>query len=291
MQKKRIEMGKVNRFTILEKTYEGFWVDGKNYGRIFLPLKRFALSQPVGNEIDLFLYKDSQNDLLLTPQIPFIQVGQFASLKVVSTTTVGAFLDWGLDKDLFLPYAEQRGSVEEGDWVTVFCYIDKASRISASTRLERFLKKLDLGDALFSHYEQKAEENQAVELLIYSQSPLGFNCVVNNEVGGLLFHSESFRPLSIGEKLNGYIKQIRPNGKIDLMLERAGYEKVEWIAQKIKDLLRQNDGFLPISDRSSPEVIYERIGISKKNFKKAIGLLYKSRLIVLEEEGIHLLKK
>lgn len=204
------------------------------------------------------------------------QVGEFAQLRVVSLQSIGAFLDWGLPKDLFLPYSEQTRELQEGDKVSVFIYLDKAGRPTASMRLEKYVDRERI----------PYQEKEKVELLIVSETDLGFKATINNRHVGVLYRNEIFQPIREGQRISGYIRRIREDGKIDLSLYQTGVKERGDIQAKILSLLETRGGFLPMNDKSSAEVIYDLFGVSKKKFKMAIGGLYKKKLITLEDTGI-----
>ena len=208
-------------------------------------------------------------------------MGEFAKLKVVATSNFGAFLDWGLPKDLLVPFSEQKAKMKEEGEYWVYVYLDlQTNRIAASAKLDKFL------DNTPPEYEPGDE----VQLIIIEETDLGYKAIVNEEHWGILYKNQLFQPVSIGEKRIGYINKVREDEKIDLLLEKPGYEKVDAISEKILHELKENKGFIAVSDKTSPEMIKAMFGISKKNFKKAIGNLYKQKLIVFESDGIRLVK-
>ena len=214
-------------------------------------------------------------------ETPLAWVGEFAFLKVVDTKEVGAFLDWGLEKDLFLPHSEQTRSIQPGQSVIVYIYLDKAERITASMRLDKHV----------SAEPEKYTEGQEVDLLIAAETDLGFKAIINNHHWGVLYHSEVFQPLSYGQRIKGFIKKLREDGKIDLILQQAGHKAAQGdIGPKILEELKKQGGFLPVNDKTSAETIYELFGVSKKKYKIALGGLYKKRLITVDDDGIRLAK-
>lgn len=216
-----------------------------------------------------------------TSDTPLAWVGEFAYLKIVDTKEVGAFLDWGLPKDLFLPHSEQTRSIQVGQSVIVYIYLDKAERITASMRLDKHV----------SEEPAKYEVGQEVDLLIAAETDMGFKAIINNRHWGVLYHSEVFQPLRYGQKIKGFIKNIREDGKIDLILQQAGHKAAQTdIGPRILEELQKKGGFLPINDKTSAETIYELFGVSKKKYKIALGGLYKKRLIIVNEDGIRLAK-
>lgn len=213
---------------------------------------------------------------------PLIKLGEYALLRVVSLSNVGAFLDWGLPKDLFLPFAEQTEDLKEGDDIIVFTYMDKSDRICASMRLNRNKAK----------FEMDYKPSDSVDLLIAAKTDLGFKAIIDNKHMGVLFKNEVFQELYYGQKIKGYIKALRPDGKVDLSLQSGitGHKAAEGIDEKILELLKLKDGFLPIHDKTPSEYIHQLFGVSKKKYKIALGALYKKRLITVDDDGIRLVK-
>jgi predicted RNA-binding protein (virulence factor B family) len=235
----------------------------------------------VGDEIDVFLYYDSSDRIIATTMKPKAVCGEFAMLRVSDVNQTGAFLDWGLEKDLLVPYREQKAKMQKGKTYLVHIFLDdKTARLLASAKLDQFL---NLEAALY-------EPNQEVDLIIMGKGELGYTAIVNNKHQGMLYFNEVFKELSIGKKLKGYIVKVREDGKIDLHLEKPGIEKLDDLSFKIITLLKKNGGFMRINDNSPADEIHHLFGTSKKNFKKALGSLYKQRLVSIEEKGIHLLK-
>jgi predicted RNA-binding protein (virulence factor B family) len=274
------DLGRYNTLTILRRTDFGVFLDGGDLGDILLPRKYVTDSMQVGEPLKVFLYTDSEDRLIATTLQPYAQVGECAYLKVVSTNHYGAFLDWGLPKDLLVPFSEQQQKLQEGYSYTVFLFVDtETQRIAASTRLEDWLA-LDA-----SHFKPR----QAVELLIYGKSDLGFKAVVDGTYLGQLYTNEVFRPLHYGERLKGYIKQLRPDGRIDLMLQLPSHIERDQLSDAIVEHLQQNDGVTQLTDKSPPDDIYQVFGVSKSNYKKALGQLYKQQRITIEKHQITLL--
>ena len=274
-----IEIGKINTLRVVKEVDFGVYLDGDDLGEILLP-KRYV---PEGTEpdhfVDVFIYVDSEDRWIATTETPKAQVGDFAVLKVLQLTKVGAFLDWGLMKDLLVPFREMREDMEEGRSYLVHVYLDDESdRIVASSKINKYL------DQIPAEYE----EGQEVDLVVGNKTDLGVNAIINGVHLGLIYENEIFQPIKPGQKLKGYIKKIREDEKIDLALQKAGYERVTGIAGEILEKLRNNGGFIEANDKSSPESIKHMFGVSKKAFKKAIGALYKDRLIIIEKDGIRL---
>lgn len=276
------QIGKLNHLEVLKEVDFGIYLDGEELGEILMPKRYVPEGTMPGDFLEAFIYLDSEDRLLATTEKPLAMVDEFALLEVVSVTSVGAFLNWGLPKDLLVPFREQRKPMEVGEKHLVYVYLDSDSkRISASSKIEHYLDNIPVD----------YDENEEVDLIIVNETDLGYNAIIDNSHLGILYKNEVFQTLEPGDKLPGYIKKIRPDGKIDLRLDKTGYEKIGGFADEILQKLQQNNGFLPLSDKSSPEEIYEAFKISKKNFKAAVGALYKKRLITLEKNGIKLLKK
>lgn len=272
-------IGQYSRLKIARITPSGAFLASEE-GDILLPGKFIPEGARIGTELEVFVYLDSEDRPVATVQKPFAVVGDFALLTVKDTNAkVGSFLDWGLDKDLLLPFSEQLAPVKKGEQVLVYLYQDASGRIAASARLDRFLKPADASLA----------EGDAVDLFVYAYTDLGAKVVVNNRYTGVLFRNELYAKPRAGEKLRGYIKKIRDGGKLDITLRRGGAQE----AQTDRDLLlaaltNAADGFLPLHDKSSPELISKLLKLSKKSFKKAVGGLYREGLITMSDDGIRL---
>jgi len=272
-------LGKMNPLKVVKIVDFGVYLDGGSDGEILLPTRYVPENCQVDDVVDVFIYTDSEDRLIATNLIPYAMVGEFACLEVESVNEVGAFLDWGLMKQLLVPFREQHAKMREGGHYPVFLYVDfESKRITASAKLEKFI------DA--THPELEA--GQQVELLIYKRTDMGWKAIVNQQYSGVLYQNEIFQPLEIGQKLTAYVKQVREDDKIDLMIHKPGFEKIDDFSVKLHELLKEADGFLPLTDKSPADDIYEYFGISKKTFKKAVGDLYRKRLILLEEDGIRL---
>jgi len=273
-----VELGKFNRLEVVKDVDFGYYLDGGDLGEILLPHNSTEQLHAAGDIVDAFLYKDSDDRLIATTVTPLAQVGEITSLKVVALTPVGAFLDWGLEKDLLVPFSEQAIPMLEGNNYLVLIYIDVSGRIVASSKLD---KRLDREP---SHYE----EQQKVNLVICDHTDIGYKAAINSLHWGVLYRNEVFKELRIGQKMSGYINRVREDGKIDLLLEKPGYTKNDELGNKIIIFLKQNNGVSHVSDKSSPEIITRLFGVSKKKFKQSIGALYKSGQIILSKEGIRL---
>jgi len=271
-----VQVGMYNTLKVSRKTDFGFYLDDGGDG-ILLP-KRFApKGLRIGDEIKVFVYHDSDNRLIATTQKPACVVGDVVQLKCVDTTAHGAFLDWGLMKDIFVAKSQQLTHMHKGGEYLVKIYIDEQTgRIAATEKVEKQLSN----DVL------TVKEAEEVNLYVQRESDLGYVMIINGKHIGLLHANEVYRNLEVGDKLKGYIKTIRADNKIDLVLDKPGYERVSQEEEKILSLLKTHKGFLPYHDKSSPEVIYDFFGMSKKTFKMALGALYKQRKIELTEKGI-----
>ena len=273
-------IGQRNLLPILRSAPPGYYLDGGTHGEILLPGRYIPKGVIPGGIMDVFVYRDSEDRLVATTETPHAMVGQFALLRVVSVNPrIGVFLDWGLEKDLLLPIREQTRPLNAGDWIVVRVALDeKTDRIVASSRLNRYL---NLEPPTYT-------EGQAVNLLVIDESPLGFNVIVENAHRGLLYHSDLAGPLTAGQPLEGFVRVVRPDGKIDVALDRAGYRRIGPLTEQIMDALKENGGRLPYHDNSAPEDIRAVFGVSKKAFKQAIGALYRDRLILISPDGIQI---
>lgn len=272
-------LGKINPLKVVKLVDFGVYLDGGSDGEILLPKRYVPEVCEIGDTVPVFIYNDSEDRLIATTETPYVMVGQFAALEVVEVNEVGAFLDWGLMKNLMVPFREQKIKMEEGRRYPVFVFVDfDSKRITASAKIEKFVDES----------KPELEVGQEVDLLIYKKTDMGWKAVINQQYTGVLYDNEIFKEIHTGETMKGFVKQIRPDDKIDLMLQKAGFEKIDDFALKLHDLLKEADGFLPFTDKSLADDIYEEFGISKKTFKKAVGDLYRKRLIVLEPDGIRL---
>lgn len=275
-----VQIGKTNRLKVLRKVSIGLYLDGDTLGDLLVPNRYVPENISVGDELDVFVYLDSEDRLIATTEVPLAQVGDFALMKAVAVTKVGAFLDWGLSKDLLVPFSEQQQKMEVGKQYLVHVYLDdNTKRIVASAKIDKFLDNLP----------PEYEPGEQVQLMIASRTDLGFKAIVNGIHSGMLYNNQVFKSLKIGDKVTGYIQKVREDDKIDLLLEKPGYEKIDDISEIILDKLKQNKGFLPVTDKSEPDEIARIFGMSKKNFKKAVGGLYKKRMIDIQNDGIKLI--
>ncbi len=274
------DIGQHNTLKVVRHTEHGVYLDGDKQGDILLPRRYVPEGIEKGDEVDVFVYLDSDDLIVATTDTPKAKVGECAYLKVAEVNRVGAFMDWGLPKDLLVPFSEQVKPMEAERSYVVTLFLDKyTKRIAASAKLSHFLSEQNDG----------FEVDQAVDLLIWGKTDLGYKAVINGTHLGLLFAGDVFRKLSYGQKLKGYIKLIRPDGKINLTLQLANQESRDSLSQQILDHLQALGGESAVTDKSPPDVINKQFGVSKKNFKRALGGLYKQRLIVIEKDRIKLL--
>ncbi len=278
-----IEIGKINRLTVASTQGHKICFDGGEFGDILLDEKFVYGRYHQGDIVEVFVYPDRDDQLLAMTGKPYATVGEFVKLRVAATSASGAFLAWGMKSDLLVPKGEQLTPMIEGQSYLVYLFLsEKTNRITASSKLEKFLS--------LQPPEYAADEE--VDLLIFNRSELGYQAVINQAHVGMLFENEVFQKLFIGQKLKGYIYNIREDSKIDLRLHLPGYEKVDGVSQAILDVLKESGGESALSDKSPPEEIYAVFGVSKKVFKKAIGALYKKRLISVDRNsGIKLVSK
>ena len=276
-----VNLGQYNSLSVIKKVEFGIYLDGGKYGDILLPRQYTDDSMAIGDSIEVFIYLDSEDRIVATTLKPKAVVGECAYLKVVQVNRIGAFMDWGLPKDLLVPFNQQQKPMQKGYSYAVYVYVDESTdRIAASSRLEDFI-----GDA-----PDRLRPDQAVELMIYAKSDLGFKAVIDGRYLGQLFENEVFRPLHYGEKLTGFIKRVRTDGKIDLILQQATSLTRSSLAESILKYLSDNNGVSTLTDKSPPDHIYSTYGVSKAAYKKALGTLYKSRQIKIEKHQITLVQ-
>ena len=275
-----IKLGEYNLLEVVKEVDFGVYLDGSEDGEILLPTRYVPQGCKPGDVLNVFIYLDMDERLIATTLQPYVKVGEFACLEVAWVNQYGAFLDWGLMKDLFVPFRGQKMKMLKGNSYVVHVHLDEDSyRIVASAKVEKYLSK-DMPE-----YNAGDE----VEVLVWQKTDLGFKVIVDNKFGGMIFKNEIFTDVRTGMKMTAYIKQVRPDGKIDLELQKGGVKKVEDFADTLLEYIRSNGGSTPLNDKTEADVIYSTFGVSKKTFKKAVGDLYKKRLIVLEgEQGIRL---
>ncbi len=279
-----LKIGDYNDLKILKNTDYGLFLEANDEAleikEVLLPKRYVTPEMTIGETLKVFVALDSEDRVIATTEEPKVKVGGVAVLEVVSVSQVGAFLNWGLSKDLFLPFSEQLWDVQEGDKVVVYVFLDKSNRITATMRVEKKLKKVADPDTY--------KPNEKVEVILIDRSELGYKTVVNQTHLGLLYSNEVFKKLSYGQVMEAYVNKIRPDGKIDLLLLQMGHHGADDIGPKIIQLLQDNEGFYALTDKTDPETIYKLFGVSKKKFKIALGGLYKERKIEIKDDGIYL---
>ena len=270
-------IGQFNTLRALRQTDNGIYLVDEEQNEVLLPNKYIPDEFELEQNIKVFIYNDSEDRPVATTLHPLIELNNFAALKSVAKSNFGAFFNWGLEKDLLVPYSQQLDTIEEGEIHVVYMYLDNVTkRLVGSTKINQRLER----------EEVDLEIGEQVDLLAYEESEIGINVIVNNKYRGILFENEVFQPISIGDKLQGYVKKIRTDNKVDISLNRFGYRGVDANVNKLLEVLDANNGFLPINDKSAPELIYQQLGMSKKVFKKAVGALYKSKVIQIGDSGI-----
>ncbi|MBR3624937.1 MAG: GntR family transcriptional regulator [Bacteroidaceae bacterium] len=274
-----ILLGKYNQLEVVKFVDFGLYLNGGDDGEILLPKRYIPEGTKEGDLLNVFLYLDNEERLVATTQTPLIQVGEFGYLEVSWVNQYGAFLNWGLMKDLFVPFREQKMRMVQGKSYIVYCYQDEESfRLMAPAKVDKFLSK----------DRPPYEAGEQVNILIWQKTELGFKAIVENKYAALLYDSEIFQPLHTGMQLKAFVKQVREDGKIDLILQKAGPRKVDDFAETLLKYIREHNSFTSFNDKSDAEEIYQTFGVSKKTFKKAVGELYKMRLIILQPDGIRL---
>ena len=275
-----IELGKYNTLEILRDTSVGLFLGDGEGNDILLPNKYVPEEYEIGDSLTVFCYLDHSERPVATNLHPDIIVNEFQLLKVVEVNEFGAFMDWGLEKHLLVPFREQRSKMQEGHWYVVFCYLDQQSnRLVASNKIDRFLSNDTLS----------VKEGDVVELIVTRLTDLGYEVIINNSHKGLVYSNEIFKKISVGDNTKGVIKKIRPDNKIDVSLQPLGEKILEPAANKIYEQLLAHGGFLGLHDKSNPDTIKDELQMSKKTFKKGIGTLYKARKIEIKSDGIYAL--
>ncbi len=273
-----IKIGEYNDLEIIKRLDFGIYL-GKENVEILMPTKWIPAGAKIGDVLNVFVFRDSDDRLIATTVKPFAIANTFAFLEVKQVNNIGAFMDWGMDKDLLVPFREQATRMDPGNSYVVFVHEDEESnRLIGSSKLLKYIENDPV----------TIQTGDIVDLLVYSETPLGFNAIVNNLYSGLIYKNEIFENIRIGDQLRGYIKNIREDNKIDLSLQKSGFELVDDVKWRILKLIQEENGFLALTDDSSPEEIKAKLQISKKAFKKAVGTLYKERLVTLTDKGVQL---
>lgn len=276
-----MEIGHYHTLKIIRFTDHGAMLDGGDC-EILMPKSYTTEDMHPDDEVRVFVYLDQSDRLVATTEQPLAEVGEFAYLRVAWTNKFGAFMNWGLMKDLFVPFSEQRHHFEQGRNYIVYIYVDdKTGRIVGTSKLDR----------CFSEEQPQLSEGDEVNVLIWKETDLGFKVIVDNAFEGLIYKNEIFRPIHIGDRMEAVVKALRPDGKLDIALQNAGRKLVDDVAEKILAALREADGFLPVGDHTSPEEIAARFQTSKKAFKRTVGALYRHHVVTIDEDGIRLVER
>jgi predicted RNA-binding protein (virulence factor B family) len=274
-----LTLGIYHRLTVVRESEQGFYLTKDEEDAVLLPNRYIPEGLQIGDEIDVFLYSDSQGRPIATTLTPRLTLHEFAALEVTSVTKYGAFMDWGIAKELLVPFREQNRKLEEGDIVVIYLFYDEvSSRLVGSAKVRKFL----------SAEQPDVKEGEEVEILVYDQSDLGYKVIINNLYEGMIYENEMYSTLQIGDRSHAYVRKIRDDNKIDLQLQPLGYAKIASNSEKILQFLKENNGWLPLTDKSSPSEIKQILSMSKKTFKQAVGDLYKKQFIDLKEDGISL---
>jgi len=277
-----IKIGDYNTLEIIRETDQGLYISDEEGNEVLLPNRYVPETFQIWDKLEVFVYLDNEERPVAVTDNPYIKVNEFAVLRCNQVTQHGAFLDWGLLKELFCPFKEQAFKMKAGGWYLVYCYIDdETGRLVASSKTNRFLDNKKLTVKPF----------EEVDLIVSHPSEIGMNVIVNEKHAGLIFKEDLFKDLSIGDRLKGYVKKIRPDNKLDIGLGKVGYRNIEPSAESILKKLDLNSGYLNLTDKSNPEAIKESLQMSKKSFKKAVGTLYKQRLIEIKDDGIYLVSQ
>lgn len=277
-----IEIGKINTLTILRETTVGLYLGDEDRNDVLLPNSFIKDNYKVGDKLDVFIYNDSEDRIIATTKTPYAKINEFAYLRVVSVSEVGAFMDWGLEKDLLVPFSEQKHKMSEDNFYVVYIYLDEVTnRIVASNKIDKFIDNENL----------QLEEGQKVDLIVYEESPLGFSCIINGAHKGLIYHNDIYKDVYIGDEMEGFVKTIREDKLIDISFQKSGFKNVLDSTEVVMEYLIKNNGFLSLHDKSSPEEISIRLSMSKATFKKAIGILYRHRKVLIKPDGVYLVKE
>jgi predicted RNA-binding protein (virulence factor B family) len=273
-----VQVGQYNTLTVVKEVDFGMYLDGGD-DEILLPKRYVPEGLKPGDEITVFIYHDNDGRLIATTLHPYATVGEIAMMEVADVNPSGAFLKWGLMKDVFIPISNQEKKMRPGDRRLVRLYIDeRTGRVTASEKIDKYL----------TNYELTIQENEPIDLLVYQKTDIGYKVIINSKHLGVMHYNEVFKELEIGDKLKGFVKHIRPDNKIDVSPGVKGYTKVLGEEDRILQLLEQNNGYLPYNDKSDPDAIHAYFGMSKKAFKMTLGALYKKRKISFTQTGTKL---
>lgn len=277
-----MEIGKINKLKVIDITDKGVYLEGGEEGHLFVPNRELQEKPAVGDELEVFVYRNAKRDAVASGIIPYAIAGEFDYLMVNEVSAAGALLDWGIAKDLFLPSREQTNKLKADRSYLVYVYYDEQTRqVIATMNIDKHLG--------LSKPEYKM--NQKVDILVAKENEAGYRVIVDNAHWGIIYHSEIFEKVKYGMRTTGYVKCVREDGRIDVALQKQGFRATDSISSLILDELKQNGGFLPFNDKTDSQAIYDTFGCSKKNFKKTIGTLYHQRQILIEEDGISLVNE
>jgi predicted RNA-binding protein (virulence factor B family) len=277
-----IEIGKINTLTILRETTVGLYLGDEDKNDVLLPNSFIKDNYKVGDKLDVFIYNDSEDRIIATTKTPYAKINEFAYLRVVSVSEVGAFMDWGLEKDLLVPFSEQKHKMSDDNFYVVYIYLDVVTnRIVASNKIDKFINNENI----------QLEEGQKVDLIVYEESPLGFSCIINGAHKGLIYHNDIYKDVYIGDEMEGFVKTIREDKLIDVSFQKSGFKNVLDSTEVVMEYLEKNNGFLSLHDNSTPEEISIRLSMSKATFKKAIGILYRHRKVLIKPDGVYLVNE
>jgi predicted RNA-binding protein (virulence factor B family) len=277
-----ITIGTINTLTVLRETAVGFYLGDNEGNEVLLPGSFIKVKPAPREKVEVFIYKDSEDRLIATLRKPIVKLSDFACLRVSAVSDIGAFMDWGLEKDLFVPYSEQKFRMEPDRYYVVRVYLDdKSNRIVGSSKLDKFLTNEDL----------KLEGGQEVEVMITEESPLGYSCIINGLYKGLIYHNDVYQDLFVGDELIAYVKTIREDKLVDISLQKGGFKNVLSATEVIMEYLETHDGYLDLHDKSDPQAIAEKFAMSKATFKKSIGVLYRHRKVLIKPDGVYLVKE
>lgn len=274
-----ITIGKTTTLKAIQETEAGYYLEDEEGTKVLLPLSIAEKKYRNGEEIKVFIYADADGRLIASPRIPYAEVNQFVYLRVTDVQEFGAFLDWGLEKDLFVPYSQQKQKMQVDEFYVVYIFVDaETNRLAASSRLDNYI----------STAVKELEVAQEVDVLVYEESDLGFSAIINNKFKGLIYHNDIFKEVAIGDEMKGYVKNIREDQLIDLSFQKSGFKNVLDSTDMVLDYLTKNKGFIDLHDKSTPEEISIRLSMSKATFKKAIGILYRQRKVLIKPDGVYL---
>ncbi|MFT5892372.1 MAG: putative RNA-binding protein (virulence factor B family) [Dokdonia sp.] len=279
-----LEIGKYHTMRIDRETEPGLFLSNEAGDDVLLPNKYVPEEYKIWDELNVYVYLDHEERPVATTLKPYIELNSFGFLRCTTVSKIGAFLDWGLEKELFVPFAQQARPMKVGSWYIVYMYLDeKTNRLAATSKTIKYLSN----ELNVSEDEDTLKKFDKVNVLISHITDRGANAIINSKYKGLIYKEDIFEDIRTGDQLEGWVKKIRPDGKIDIVLQEEGYKSIEPNAQYIYEELTANDGFLPLHDKSAPEDIQTQLGLSKKSFKKAIGTLYRDKKILIKEDGIY----